>query len=153
MPDFSVLVADWVVPDGQLGSFNFRHGIVQAHVLPNSFCRHKRWSIFFHKKWSKQSGKDLLVESLFDVGHAFEVSRHIGAVLGSVLHFVLSGQVVQWVDGRVETGNGQKGSQVSSVRSDNDETKQPPSSGNQSTGKMLGGFSTTLQRISSPVMN
>lgn len=54
----------------------------------------------------------LLVESLFDVGHALKVDGDVGAVLRGVLDLVLGGQVVQRVDGRVETGNGQKGSQA-----------------------------------------
>ena len=47
----------------------------------------------------------LLVETLFNVGHAFKVG-------GDVLDLVLGGQIVQRIDGRVETGNSQEGSQA-----------------------------------------
>lgn len=54
----------------------------------------------------------LLVETLFNIGHAFKVGGDVGAVLRGVLDLVLGGQVVQRIDGRVETGNSQEGSQA-----------------------------------------
>lgn len=77
---------------------------------------------------------DLLVEAPLDVGHALEVRGDVSAVLRSVLHFVLGGQIVERVDRWVETGHGQKRSQVGRVRRDDDKTKQPPRSGYQTAG-------------------
>lgn len=38
---------------------------------------------------------NLLVESFLDVGHSFKVGGHIRTVLGGVLNFVLSCQIIQ----------------------------------------------------------
>ncbi len=73
-----------------------------------------------------QIGLYLLIETFFDVSHSLEISGNVRSVLRSVKHLVLRGQVIQRVNGRIETGNGQESSQVSGVRGDNDETKEPP---------------------------
>lgn len=88
LPDLGVFIADGVVPDGQLRSLHFRHGIVEAHVFPYSEKR----SVRTRKEGT--TSRSLLVEAFLYVGHALEVSGDVGAVLRRVLHFVLSGQVV-----------------------------------------------------------
>jgi len=55
LPDFSIFVTDGVVPDGQFGTVQFRHRIVQAHILPNPDG--KRITCYYY--WLKKKIKEI----------------------------------------------------------------------------------------------